>query len=181
MKRILLLSALLVGFSVPIGDAKVNTASYECKIMTHKLTVYYKSIGKRVDPTAIEHVITAIDKYCEKYFPNKQFVRQDFIALAMLESDFHQYEVGTSGEVGVFQIMKMHIPKYIRNPFDISINTRLAMRVLRDKFEEHRDYKKAIIAYNGIVRLKRKHGAWSEKYWNSFQARKELLTEIGIF
>jgi flagellum-specific peptidoglycan hydrolase FlgJ len=46
----------------------------------------------------------------------------------------------------------------------------MAFRVLDGKFKKYPDYKRAIMAYNGLV--KNRHGKYSEKYWKAFQKRK---------
>jgi soluble lytic murein transglycosylase-like protein len=177
MKRLTIAFLLTCIFVSSIGSAELSIIQESNRIRVQKLQNYYKSIGKHVNRNVIEEILSAIDKYRLKYFPNGPFTRQDFIALAMAESDFHQYEVGSSGEVGVFQIMRANISKGIDNPFELNINTRLAMKVLRWKFEEHKDYKKAIIAYNGLVYRK---GKLSEKYWKAFQKRKTILAQFEV-
>lgn len=177
MKRLALIILLISSFVSSVDSAKVSSTNDTTKTMAHKLVLYYKSIGMHPKAEVIEKTIVAVDKYRLKYFPNGEFSRQDFIALAMIESNFHQYEVGSSGEVGIFQIMKSNISKNIENPFEININTKLAMKVLRWKYEECSDYKKTIIAYNGLVYRK---GKLSEKYWKAFQKRKVLLEEMEI-
>jgi soluble lytic murein transglycosylase-like protein len=181
MKTILCTTLLIVGLVITDGSGsseKVLTADDQYATYTEKLVVYYQSVGKKVNPKIIEKTLRVIDYYLPKYFPNGEFTRHDYIALAMLESNFNQYEVGSSGEVGIFQIMRMHVPSTIENPFHVSVNTRLSMKVLRWTYQRHKDYKKAIIAYNGIV--KSKTGDWNERYWKAFQIRKKLLTELGI-
>lgn len=179
MKRLLLLSLIISTLGVSVGSAELDNTDTN-KIVAHKLAAYYKTIDERVDVNVIEATLVAIDRYRLKYFPEQQFSKQDFIALAMVESNFHQYEVGSSGEVGIFQIMKHSIPKSIDNPFEIRTNTRLCMKVLSWKWAEQHDYKKAIIAYNGVVRMKKQGGAWNEKYWRMFQKRKAVLNSLGI-
>ena len=177
MKR-LTIAALLTSTCISFtGSATLSTVHESTKVHVQKLYKYYRSIGKHVSKEVLERTLSAINKYRIRYFPDNQFTRQDFIALAMAESDFHQYEVGSSGEVGIFQIMRVNISKAIENPFEPNVNTKLAMKVLRWKFEQHKNYKKAIIAYNGLVYHK---GKLSERYWRAFQKRKEILVALEI-
>jgi soluble lytic murein transglycosylase-like protein len=99
--------------------------------------------------------------------------------MALLESNFNQFEIGSSGEKGIFQIMpeQFSARKIKQSHFDIRVNTELSMSVLRDKFEKHQDYKRAIIAYNGVVVSK--GGKWSQKYWNAFSKRREVVSAIA--
>lgn len=177
MKRLMIAFLLTCNCISFTGSANLSVVHESTKTHAQKLYKYYRSIGKHVNKEVLEKTLLAIDKYRIRYFLDNQFTRQDFIALAMAESDFHQYEVGSSGEVGIFQIMKVNIPKVIENPFEPNINTRLAMKVLKWKFKEHKDYKKTIIAYNGLVYHK---GKLSERYWRSFLRRKEILAKLEI-
>lgn len=180
MKRLLLLSLIISSLAVSVGSAELDNTDTN-KTLAHKIVLYYRTTtGEKVDAAVVEATLVAIDRYRLKYFPDEQFSKQDFIALAMVESNFNLYEVGTSGEVGIFQIMQGAIPRTIKNPFEIRTNTRLCMKVLGWKWEEQGDYKKAIIAYNGVVRSRKNHGAWNEKYWRLFQKRKTVLNNLGI-
>ena len=71
-------------------------------LMAKRIVKYYKSLGVKVNVEVVESTIKAIDRYLPKYFPIGPFTRQDFLALVMAESSFHQYEVGKSGERGIF-------------------------------------------------------------------------------
>lgn len=142
------------------------------------LNDYLYSFGTPVRAQIIKETLEAIDTFLPKYFPNGPFTRQDMIAIALLESNFKQYLVGTSGEKGIFQIMpdQFNARNIKLNHFDVRINTELSLQVLRDKFEKHKDYKKAIIAYNGVVRGA--NGKWSEKYWKAFTKRREAVSSL---
>lgn len=131
--------------------------------------------GLKADIRVIVKTLKAIDKNVAKYYPNGPFTRNDFIALAWLESAFHQHEVGTYGEYGLFQIMPSEFEAYKvkGNFFDIDLNTKMAFRVMNGKYVEQHDRKKAIQAYNGIVKLK--NGKWSEKYWKAFEKREVAI------
>jgi hypothetical protein len=134
--------------------------------------------GVPVSTKTIKEVLETIDCLLPKYFPNGPYTREDFIAIAWLESGFNQYEIGTHGEKGIFQIMPDEFDEnnVKLNKYDISTNTQMCMMVLGDKFQKFPDYKKAIIAYNGVVRTKR--GKWSEKYWKAFEKRRGVVETL---
>jgi len=132
-----------------------------------KIVDYYYKIGRPVRFNVVKKTLKAIDYYLPHYFPEGQFDRRDFMAIVMVESAFNQYLVGKAGEKGLFQIMEkssewMDIKK---NEFDINVNTELGMFVLSKKFKKYGTYKKAIIAYNGVVIRRKK---WNQRYWKLF-------------
>jgi hypothetical protein len=184
MKSLVLMSLVVLSTTSVFGSStdtiNVPSIADQNKIIVDKIAIYYQSCHTKVNKKVVGSVLKAIDKYLPRYFSDGEFTKQDFIALAMLESNFRQYEVGTSGEVGIFQIMKIHIPDSVENPFEIYINTKMAMKWMHHTYHKHKDYKKAIIAYNGIVKLKKQKGAWNERYWDVFQIRKKLLTEMQV-
>ena len=122
-----------------------------------------------------------IDKYLPIYFPKGQFNREDFITLAIIESDCNQFEVGENGELGVFQIMRENCEdqKVTESQFDIGVNTQMAMIVLRGKYREYHSYRFALIAYNGLVRSKIT-GKIEMKYWNRFQRYRKIVCKLGL-
>lgn len=133
-----------------------------------------------VSPTVVKETLENIDKLLPKYFPDGPFTRKDFIAMAWLESAFNQYETGTHGEKGIFQIMPGEFRdfKVTKNKYDLLVNAEICMLVLKGKFNKFPDYKRAIIAYNGVVKTRK--GNWSEKYWLAFEKRREVVeTLIG--
>ena len=134
--------------------------------------------GTPVSTKTIKETLETIDLLLPKYFPNGPYTREDFIAMAWLESGFNQFEIGTHQEKGIFQIMPNEFVEgdVKLNKYDILTNTQLCMSVLQGKFQKFPDYKKAIIAYNGVVR--NKNGRWSEKYWKSFEKRKEIIDTL---
>ena len=112
--------------------------------------------GTPVHMNVVVPMLKEIDKNLAKYYPNGPFTRNDFIALAWIESAFNQYEGGTKGERGIFQIMpdEFHDFNIHKNYYDVNVNTRMAFRVLDGKYKQYPDYKKAIMAYNGLVYLR---------------------------
>jgi len=124
------------------------------------------------DNDVVVAMLKAIDVNMPKFFPDGPFNHNDFIAMAWLESEFRQMEDGTHGEKGIFQIMPDEfkdwgVTKYF---YGVNTNTKMAFRVLNGKYKKWHDYKRSIIAYNGVVKLR--NGKWSEKYWRAFQKRK---------
>lgn len=142
---------------------------------------YYKQAAKLSDilfkegtPVRMQVVVDMlknINKNLLVYYPKGPFTRNDFIALAWTESEFRQFETGTHGERGMFQIMPGEFSDFDihKNYYDVDVNTRMAFRVLDGKYQRQCDYKRAIIAYNGLVYHK---GKLSEKYWKAFLKRK---------
>jgi hypothetical protein len=130
----------------------------------------------------VRDMLKAIDQYLSSYFPDGPFTRRDFIALALTEtSNLNQYTTGSCGEYGLFQIMpEMCKAKNIkRNHFDIFVNTELAMFVMDVKYKQHKDYYKAIIAYNGVI-IDNRTKRWRDKYWKRFlNYRKDVDVIFG--
>lgn len=148
-----------------------------------KIVDYYYRQNKAVRFSVVKKTLEAIDYYLPHYFPDGPFTNKDFIAMAMVESSFEQYLVGTSGEKGIFQIMEdmsnsMGVKK---NQFDIETNTELGMYVLSEKYKQFPDYRKAIIAYNGVIITKvtdkngKAYEKWNDKYWKAFSKAKTDL------
>lgn len=148
-----------------------------------RIVDYYYRQGTPVRFSVVKKTLEAIDYYLPHYFPDGPFTNKDLIAMAMVESSFQQYLVGTSGEKGIFQIMEdmsnaMGVKK---NQFDIETNTELGLFVLKEKYNQFPDYRKAIIAYNGVVihTTVSKNGkqieVWNDKYWKAFSKAKTDL------
>lgn len=148
-----------------------------------RIDEYYSRNDITARVVVIRETLQAIDTYLPKYFPNGPYTRNDLIAMAMVESGFDQYLVGTRKEFGIFQIMPEACKDagVNKNQFDIKVNTELALIVLSWKYQEHPDYKIGMIAYNGLVK---KGGKLSEIYWKKFiKARKavdDLLSDSYI-
>ena len=188
--RSLVLSTIALASILTLGIEKLIHLPSIMKTYHHNLKDlhYYREAtlitdclyreGTPVSTKTIKETLEAIDKFVPKYFPNGPYSREDFIAMAWLESGFNQFEIGTHGEKGIFQIMpdeyKENSVKL--NKYDININTELCMSVLQSKFHKYPDYKKAVIAYNGVIRTKK--GRWSEKYWKSFEKRRSVVETL---
>lgn len=182
MKRLLSIVMMLVGIQSVCTPVELPKDVYKAEAL--KIQSYYKVMVKRGDERVvpdlrvIEHVLRSIDQYLPKYFPNGPFTREDFIAIAMLESDFHQFEIGTSGERGIFQIMKIHVKseKSWERMYGIDLNTKYSMIIMRDKYQKRQDFRKTVIAYNGYVVNKR--GQLIAKYWRLYLKHKEIVHAI---
>ena len=182
MKKLLSIAAMLVTIQTVCIPAEQSVNPYRAEAL--KIQSYYRRMvtkgTERVVPEllVVEHTLRAIDTNLPKYFPNGEFTREDFIAIAMLESDFHQFEIGTSGERGIFQIMKIHVKgeKTWANMYNIDLNTKYSMIIMKDKMRVRKDLRKTIIAYNGYVINKR--GQLITKYWRSYLKHKEIVHEV---
>ena len=182
-----ILGAVLI--SIPL-DTNGNAAPYaHTKLKEAEKELQYHQEAERLNdllfregtPVHIKVVIDMlknIDKNLELYYPNGPFTKNDFIALGWIESEFKQYEGGTHGEKGIFQIMPDEFKDFdvTKNYYNVDVNTEMAFRVLNGKYRKYTDYKKAIMAYNGLVRFK--NGKYSEKYWRAFQKRKVAIDLI---
>jgi hypothetical protein len=174
------LAICLVSIPLDSGLVLASKATTVARLRTE--LAYYKQAAELNDllfreglPVHMNVVVTMlkeIDKNLIKYYPNGPFTRNDFIALAWIESGFHQYEGGTHGEKGIFQIMpdEFHDFNVNKNYYDVTVNTHMAFRVLNGKYKRYPDYKKAIMAYNGLIRFK--SGRYSQKYFKAFEKRK---------
>jgi hypothetical protein len=128
--------------------------------------------GTPVNTNVVVKTLKEIDKNILVFYPKGPFTRNDFITLGWLESEFRQYERGTHGERGIFQIMPCEFNDFDihKNYYDVDVNTQMAFRVMDGKYQKHKDYKLAIMAYNGLI--KTHSGNYSQKYWKSFEKRK---------
>ena len=179
--------AVIISSILTFGIEKVISLSFVAKQYqnTNKDLRYFKEAtlltdclyreGMPVSTKTIKETLETIDKLLPKYFPNGPYTREDFVAMAWLESGFNQFEVGSHGEKGIFQIMPDEFDdNHVKlNKYDIETNTALCMTVLQTKWQQFPDYKKAVIAYNGVV--KNKKGKWSEKYWKGFEKRRSVV------
>ena len=183
---LLTLGALLLGGYI---NKAYESYKYKCSQFdnVHSELNYYKEAEEindyyaRFDVTTrvdvIKKTLQSIDKLLPKYFPDGPYKRKDILAIAMVESSFYKFLVGGSGEYGIFQIMPESC-KWIgitKNQFQVQVNTELALAVLKKKFDEHQNYKLAIIAYNGIVK---KRGKIDETYWEKFIKYRRALDDI---
>jgi hypothetical protein len=181
--KIPLVGLVICLFSIPLdvipshaSHADAEQASLQTELEYYKQASALNDLLFRENtPVHISIVISMlkeIDKNLIQFYPNGPFTRTDFIALAWLESEFKQYEGGTHGERGIFQIMPDEFRDFDihKNYYNVDVNTLMAFRVLQSKYKQYPDYKTAIMAYNGLI--KHKSGHYSQKYWNNFEKRK---------
>lgn len=138
----------------------------------------------RVD--VIAKALRAVDLNAKALPPG--FDRRDMIALALTESALYHREINRQcvGELGLYQVR----PEYFRPGDDglqVSINTALAVRVLRTKHatakrlvaKRHSPYsikKTTIIAYNGFVR--RKGGIVDDRYYRAWKRNRARVDSV---
>lgn len=156
---------------------KASETEIQYQTEANRITAYLYRSNVAVRTDVIIVTLKAVDKYLPKYFPKGPYQREDFIALALTESCYNPYLVGKAGEKGIFQIMEEASSDMgvTRNQFDIDTNTELAMFVLSQKFKKYPDYKKAIIAYNGIVFKK---GKLIDQYWKRFSEFRRVIDDV---
>ena len=176
------LAVISIVLLVPMLSCKKHESKVPVKTAAEIELAYYQQAAKLSDSlfkegtpvrlSIVVELLKQIDKKLPVWYPNGPFRRNDIIALAWVESEFRQFEVGTHGEKGIFQIMPGEFKDYNvhKNYYDVDLNTEMAFRVLDTKFKKHGDYKKSIMAYNGLVHFK--NGKYSEKYWKAFEKRK---------
>jgi hypothetical protein len=179
--KISLISLAVCMFTMPLGGGMLSRSSSEEAAAKSELQYYKQAAalndllfreGTPVHMNVVISMLKEIDKNLNIYYPNGPFTRTDFIALAWVESEFKQFEGGTHGERGIFQIMPDEFRDFDihKNYYAVNVNTQMAFRVLDGKYKLHPDYKTAIMAYNGLIKLK--SGKYSQKYWTAFEKRK---------
>jgi hypothetical protein len=146
-----------------------------------KLVDYVASSNIPVKFSDVQRSLKTIDSNLPKYFPNKEFTLEDLIAIALFESHFVASQVGRHGEKGIFQILDWPsaargINKPNANPFDPASNTEAGLFVLKQKFDQHKNVKLSIIAYNGY-RVDG-DGKVVEDYWKQFQIYKSRVMQM---
>ena len=129
----------------------------------------------------VKNLIIAAEKYVKLYFPTGPFTKFDLLAIAKYESDFDLRCIGKAGEHGAFQILDwkdalQQIGKSRADIFDPYINTECGCLVLKEKYSHTKDFKMAIIAYNGICKLE--DGTISEVYYERFLKAKQYILSI---
>ena len=70
------------------------------------------------------------------------------LAVAEQESQFNQNAVGSSGEIGVFQLMPGTAAGLGVNPYDLSENINGGIRYLAEQFNKFGNWDEALAAYN---------------------------------
>jgi len=134
------------------------------------ITDHYNTRGNRIKFADVKKILMTIDRMVPEYFPEESpFSCDDLISIVAVESIFNPKAVGALGERGIFQIWKwkeglVNIGHKGKDPFDIELNTEMALWLLRYKYKIFKDWKTTIIGYNG-----------SEKYWGEFLIAKNRV------
>ncbi|MGH7974885.1 MAG: transglycosylase SLT domain-containing protein [bacterium] len=185
--RLSLVALAVCVLTAPLGGGIFDKPNAEQVRLQKELNYYREATllndllfkeGIPVHMNIVIVMLKEIDKNIATYYPNGPFTRTDFMALGWLESEYKQFERGTHGERGIFQIMPCEFKDYDvhKNYYNVDINTQMAFRVMQTKFDKHHDYKMAIMAYNGLVKVKGGH--FSQKYWKAFEKRKLAIEMV---
>lgn len=149
--------------------------------VANEIDSFYYDKGIRTDAEVIWEVIDEISIQLPKVFPKGPFVMSDIITIASHESNFKKNAVAKHGERGIFQILDWKrglaaIGQPKGDAFDPRTSVRMGLYVLRQKYNRFKDYRKTIIAYNGVVLEENKK--WDETYWKLFVARKRIIQRL---
>jgi len=112
-----------------------------------------------------------------KWFPDNTFGLMDLLAIGYVESCYNPDTVGTSGEVGLFQILRPgeSLKRLKLNKeydfYDIPLNIEMCAEMLKQKYDSNgkKDYQLTIIAYNG-----------SSTYWPKFIRIKKIVDKARL-
>ena len=112
--------------------------------------------------------------------PDYPFDIYDILAIIMVESRFNPHAVSHKKAKGIMQIIdpRLHIKEIDgdEDPFDIECNVYGGILCLKEKYDHTKDKRKAIIAYNGIV--KRKNGTWKDSYYKKVMEQKTVIMRL---
>jgi len=158
-------------------DTEFLTMQINNTILAGRIVDYYHGENRIVKYRTVLEAIIAIDKYLPQFFKSGKYTKKDMLAIAMIESDFGIHKDGAAGEKGLYQILDWKTYSVtidgINDPYNINCNTYMALRVLKDKTNLHKDKKKSIIAYNGLIYDA--EGDLSERYWYKFKKCRDIL------
>jgi len=182
--KISLISLVLCVSTLPLDGGILSRTTAEDAANKTELQYYKQAAalndllfreGTPVHVNVVVSMLKEIDKNVAIFYPQGPFTRTDFITLGWLESEYKQYEGGTHGERGIFQIMPDEFQDFDihKNYYNVDVNTLMAFRVLQSKYHKYPDYKTAIMAYNGLVQYH--NGHYSQKYWNNFEKRRVAI------
>ena len=145
--------------------------------LTESILEHYYKEGSSLSPVSVKSILKAVDECVPILLKDTPFTSDDLLAIAALETGFDMKLVGKHGEKGVFQILhaneilrEMGMP--LANSLEPKVNTQMACYILKGKYQSYPEYKKAIIAYNGV----RKDG--NERYWKLFRDAKDLIRDL---
>jgi hypothetical protein len=104
------------------------------------------------------------------------------LALAKKESSLNPSAVGTSGEIGLFQVMPSTAAQFgVTNLYDPTANTQAGLSYLASLYKQYGNWSDALIAYNEGPGAFAAHGAYpvSQSYADSILAAAGLDASIG--
>ena len=178
---IITISGIMIGTIVGTAINEIRSLKKENAITEKAMIIadFYKRKGTPASPLEIREIIRAAYKHCAG---DKVFTVEDMVAFAMTENDCNTRKKGDRGEVGVYQIldpktMLKKIGKPNADPMNVDINTEMALCMLHEKYDKHKDWQKTIIAYNGYVI---KGGRLKKNYWYRFMNYKIALQKMGV-
>ena len=142
---------------------------------------HYYSKGSPTSFKSVKRLICAIEECVPKYLKGTPFTVEDMMSLVSIESCWDTNEIGKHGERGAFQILDYksalkEIGKPWSNPLDPYVNTEMGCHVLKQKYSKYKDYKKAIIAYNGYILGD--NGEPIETYWEIFKSIRPTIKHL---
>jgi len=149
---------------------------------TGKVSTDFKRAQYYIDMRAnVFRAIDAINRFKPLILTSDYpFDTNDILAIIMVESRFNPKAISHKNARGIMQIIdpKAHIKKIdgVEDPFDIKCSVYGGLLCLKEKFDYTKDKRKAIIAYNGIV--KNKDGTWNDKYYKKFITTRQLIEKI---
>jgi hypothetical protein len=146
-----------------------------------KIKKYYEVRNETVDLKVIKAILDYSKICIAESFPHGPFTAKDLAALAMIESGFSQYAIGKHGERGIFQILDYRgelreLGLQNRDIFDLDVNAKAVCNELRKKYKKYRNYRDAIIAYNGWYR--KPDGRIDSQYWNKFMNARRFVDRV---
>lgn len=109
-------------------------------------------------------ILSSIKYNTIRYFPAEQRTKayKYIVTIAQIESDFDPNAVGTSGEIGMFQIMPYHFSKIdLKRGFNLDVNAGYAIKILKSLNVLENPH--SIWRYNGSPE-------YNERFWNSYKA-----------
>jgi len=177
------LSGLILSLFIVMGfdffNFQANSAILNSGISERFVNYYWKK-GIKLNNRTISKVLRAADVCVSNKFSDGPFSSKDFLALAMIESNFSQYAIGTHGERGIFQIFDYHnelreLNLSNKNIFDIDINVQAACHVLEKKHIIRKDYYETIISYNGYRKIGNR---LNDNYWKRFIVARKVVEDL---
>ena len=192
LKKALLYGGILFLFLISyhlykIYHVKKETKYYSIKSLKEKnksknfvflISEYYYKNKAYSSPKTIYKIFRNIEKYRPKILEDLPFDNLDIMAIAMVETDFDNNEVGLFNELSPFQILDWRpYLKFVdgNNIKDIKVSIQVALYILRDKFRHYEDKEIALIAYNGVVY---DDGTMRKEYLYNIESAKKILKRL---